>query len=287
MDAALQTLKSLYRNVLDTLNASGIEFAEIETRRIIKTRTAYDWGDIISKPETILDSDELDLIQSDVQQRLSGVPLSRIYGVREFWGLEFELSEDTLDPRPDTETIIEIAKNRFLNRQPESILDLGTGSGCILVSLLHEFQSSFGVGIDLSFNAVRTAQRNAIQNQVAPRAQFLCGNWADSVQGFFDLVVSNPPYIADAVIPTLGLEVLNHDPILALSGGDDGLKAYRKIFSSLKKLLKPSGIALFEIGYDQEKSILRLVEEYGFLVYGVHRDLAGQPRVVEISSGDK
>ena len=260
---------------------------ERDARWIIQKRTAYNWADISAKPESILSQQQLELVAHDYAQRLNGTPLSRIYNHAEFWGLKFQLSENTLDPRPETELIIDLSKKHFARKSPEMILDLGTGSGCILIALLHEFKSSTGCGVDLSEDALAIARINAEQNHVAARANFCCSDWTDSVAAKFDLVVSNPPYIGSNVIPQLSAEVREYDPILALDGGKDGLEAYRKIFSSLKNILTPSGIAFFEIGYDQGESVPRLAEEYGLSVHHVHPDLAGLARVVEISRGDK
>ena len=280
-------LSSVYRALINSLTAASIDSAQKEARIILTQRTPYDWGSLVSNGDVDLSDEQFNLICSDLESRLNGVPLSRLYGEREFWGLNFLLSPETLDPRPDTETIIDIAKRRFEKKEPEMILDLGTGSGCILISLLSEFKASRGVGIDLSLGAVNMARENAKKNNCADRSMFYCGDWARALNEKFDLVVSNPPYISNQIIPTLSLEVRNHDPILALDGGNDGLIAYRQIFSSLKNLLNLSGIALFEIGYDQEETVSRLAVDYGFLVHGVHPDLAGQPRVVDMSSGDK
>lgn len=287
MNSSVKTLKDVYRHIKTTLQDAGIEDFDLEARYIILHRSGYDFGEIIAKPDIILDSDLLLRIAEDVEKRLSRMPISRIYGEREFWGIKFDLSPDTLDPRPDTETILELSIERLDRSLPLRILDLGTGTGCILIALLHEFKNASGVGVDLSAGAVKTASSNSLQANVQNRVSFVQGSWFSPVEGLFDLIVSNPPYISNQVIPTLTPEVRNHDPILALDGGDDGLDAYRSIFSLLKNYLSPSGLALFEIGYDQCEQVSRLAEEYSLSVRGVHLDLAGQPRVVEISCGDK
>lgn len=287
MNSSVKTLKDVYRHIKTTLQDAGIEDFDLEARYIILHRSGYDFGEIIAKPDIILDSDLLLRITEDVEKRLSRMPISRIYGEREFWGIKFDLSPDTLDPRPDTETILELSIERLDRSLPLRILDLGTGTGCILIALLHEFKNASGVGVDLSAGAVKTASSNALQANVQNRVSFVQGSWFSPVEGLFDLIVSNPPYISNQVIPTLTPEVRNHDPILALDGGGDGLDAYRSIFSLLKNYLSPSGLALFEIGYDQCEQVSRLAEEYSLSVRGVHLDLAGQPRVVEISCGDK
>lgn len=266
---------------------------ELEARLIIQTRTAFTWSDIITRGETKIEPSVLESIQSDLERRKNGEPISRIYGMRQFWGLEFKLSPDTLDPRPDTETLIEAVLKRYKNNPPETILDLGTGSGCILVSLLHELKAARGSGVDLSLGALETARANAKLNNVAERANFICGSWDAPLlegvvpQGGYDLIVSNPPYISNQVIPTLSEEVQNHDPILALDGGDDGLDAYKNIFLHLPSLLNKAGRGFFEIGYDQKADMMRLSKDYRIRIEEIYDDLAGHPRVVEISCGDK
>lgn len=216
-----------------------------------------------------------------VERRVSGEPLSRILGTREFWGLPFELSPDTLDPRPDTETLIEAALERYKGTPPRRILDIGTGSGCILITLLHEFLESNGVGTDLSAGAIAMAECNAGINGVLDRATFVQTCWTGGIEGPFDLIVSNPPYIPTQVIPNLSPEVKNHDPILALDGGGDGLEAYRVIIPEIKSLLAPGGRVFFEVGYDQAAQVARLVAEYGATPDRIIPDMTGNQRVVE------
>jgi release factor glutamine methyltransferase len=265
-----------------------MEMPEHDARYVIEKRAGLSHADMIANPGQEIDETA---IIADLEQYKRGIPLSRIYEEREFWGMNFRLSPATLDPRPDTETLIEAVVNRYKGNPPARILDLGTGTGCILIALLSEFPQATGVGIDLSEEAVETAKYNAQQNHVATRAEFLQGNWTESINESFDLVVSNPPYIARKEIQNLDESVKNHDPILALRGGEDGLQAYKEIFSQLFYTLKPGGRAFFEIGFDQEESTTRLSEESRFLVTSVYTDLAGHVRVLELvpadSNGDK
>lgn len=276
-------LGALYRNLKDVL-------PDLEARIIIRERTGQPWSAIIANPDIPVGN--LEQVESDVKRRLGGEPLSRIYGEREFHGLTFKISPAVLDPRPDTETLVDVALQKFHVKQAPEILDLGTGSGCILISLLHALPQARGTGVDVSSETLEIARENARTIGVIDRAEFTCGDWGTGLpSGGFDLVVSNPPYIASSVIPNLEPEVRNHDPILALDGGKDGLQAYKNIFPDLPRLLKKGGIALFEIGYDQEDAVMRLGKESRIRprihIAGVHRDLAGRPRVVEISRGDK
>ncbi|MGH1377700.1 MAG: peptide chain release factor N(5)-glutamine methyltransferase [Alphaproteobacteria bacterium] len=287
-DMAALLLKSLYGDIISRLKDANIDTPELDARIIIEERTDYDWSDIITRPDSVLTNIQTDNILSDVNDRIKGKPLSRIYGVREFWGLEFDLSDDTLDPRPDSELIVDLALKKFSDRErPLEILDLGTGSGCILISLLCEFKNARGIGVDLSLGALNCAQNNAHKNKVSDRSSFSCGSWLSGINKKFDLIVSNPPYISNQVIAGLSKEVKDHDPILALDGGIKGLDPYKEIFPQLKSFLNSDGIALFEIGYDQEKDVMRLAEDTGFAQRTVHFDLAGNPRVVDISCGDK
>lgn len=277
-----ESVKELVASLEHHLIEAGSDTPAQDARYIIFKRTGMTWADLITNPSMIIDSRSLEEIRIDLDSALKGIPLSRIYGERAFWGRNFEISTDTLDPRADTETLVKIALERFRKKHPARILDLGTGSGCILLSLLCEFEDSYGIGVDRASGALQTAKRNAILLGRERQSAFICGDWGDSLSGKFDLVVSNPPYISNRVIPTLSETVRKYDPILALDGGDDGLHAYRQIFSQLPALLKPGGVALFEIGFDQNDSVMRLSRESGFPKARIHADSGGLPRVLEI-----
>lgn len=289
MDNSLpHSLGELYKH-LKLLLAQVSDVPALEARRMINHRCGIDWSDIAAFPEKFIEEDDLNKLEADIQARLNGKPLSKIYGVKEFWGLEFIVSEDVLDPRPDTETIVDIAVRKLGSKSGQRIIDLGTGSGCLIISLLKEFPDSHGWAVDKSEAALEIARQNAEKHGVAERLTFIQSDWWHEIgEGeSFDLVVSNPPYIRASVIPELDTEVKNFDPILALDGGADGLQAYKIIFSKLFSHLKKGGLGLFEIGFDQADDVMRLGIETGLDVKMVHPDLAGQPRVVEISSGDK
>jgi len=288
-DKLPHTLGELYKAMKMTMSEAGILTAELDARLILNERCNIGWSEIIAKPDYIIAAEDMTVIADDLAQRLNGKPLSKIYKKREFWGLELEVSNDVLDPRPDTETIIDIALQRFPKDADIRILDMGTGTGCILIALLKEFPNAQGLAVDISVQALEIARRNAAKHDVDERAHFMLSNWFSSIgEGdTFDLIVSNPPYIRESVIPDLEAEVRNFDPILALDGGADGLQAYKIIFSSLCLHLNRGGTGLFEIGYDQREEVMRLGRESRFSVINVHPDLAGQPRVVEICCGDK
>jgi release factor glutamine methyltransferase len=219
-----------------------------------------------------------------IRRRLGGEPVPRILGEWEFRGLTFALSPGTLVPRPDTETLVDVVL-RLTTAPSPTILDLGTGSGCILIALLSLWPGARGLGIDRSADALATARKNASGNGVGARAAFVRGDWCSAVRGPFDLIVSNPPYIASGVIPTLAQEVRRHDPAAALDGGADGLAAYRAILGAIAGrpgLLAANGLIALEIGYDQADAVSAIARASGLVVAGVERDLAGHNRVVTL-----
>lgn len=227
---------------------------------------------------------EMERIDAYLERRLAGEPVARILGAKEFWGLSFALSPDTLVPRPDTETLVEVVLAYFERRGgPERalrVVDIGTGSGAILVALFSALPNILGLGVDLSEGAARMARDNAERLGFGERGLFVCGSFGEMCGGA-DVIVSNPPYIQSDIIDTLSPEVRDYDPRLALDGGADGLDAYRVLIADLERLMAPEGAAFFEIGYDQAEAVSELATHAGFGVT-LHRDLAGHDRVVEI-----
>lgn len=282
------TLGGVYKALQKALRHAKIDTYDLDARMILEKRAERRWVDVITAPEEVLSSFVLDELQADVQRRTAGEPLSRIYGTREFWGMAFEISPDTLDPRPDTESLVRAVLDRYKDSPPKRILDLGTGSGCILLALLKEWPEAIGYGLDKSAGALETAQKNALLHGLDVRTTFMQSDWWSALGGQkFDCIVSNPPYIPNQDIESLSLEVKNHDPILALDGGFDGLDDYKKIISELKMHLNLGGRAFLEIGINQSCDVTRLVEKSLSRVVDIYPDIAGIPRVVEISCGDK
>lgn len=277
MKTRSEALKDLRR----TLARSGFETAALDARILLLTAVGISATELVTRPDIPLTPDQAETLAAFARRRLAHEPVARIVGTREFWGLPFRLSPETLVPRPDTETLVETVLDLIPDRQaPLRIVDFGTGSGCILVALLHELPNAKGLGIDLSFGALVTARANAIDNRVGGRCRFALSRWADAVSGSFDLIVSNPPYIASGVIPTLDEEVREHDPTLALDGGPDGLEPYRIILSEAGRLLAPGGLLAVEIGYDQAEDLVSLARTYGLEILRVAHDLSGNPRCV-------
>lgn len=274
------------RRTRSALAAAGIAEAALDARCLVALATGADAAGLALRPETPLGPEGAALLGMVLQRRLAREPVGRIMGEREFWGLPFRLSPGTLEPRPDTEAVVEAALAAVPDRAaPRRILDLGTGSGCLLVALLSEWPQAFGIGTDRSLDAVRTARFNADRNGVGPRAAFMVGDWAAALGAPFDVVVSNPPYIPAPDIAGLAPEVSRHDPRAALDGGPDGLAAYRTIVADLPRLLRPGGIAVFEIGHDQAAGVGDLVAGCGLRLLRVRRDLAGRDRALVVSHG--
>jgi release factor glutamine methyltransferase len=256
----------------------------LEARLLLAHALGLTRADLIRDPNREVETARFsDLLN----RRLRHEPLAHILGRREFWSLEFQVSPATLIPRPDSETLIEAALARFSAAPPPGrILDLGTGTGCLLLALLHEFPAAFGIGIDIAPDAARLARRNAIQLGLANRAAFLVGDWTNAMAGRFDLVISNPPYIPAADIAELMPEVALHEPRRALDGGTDGCDAYRTILKDLPDRLLPGGTAILELGAGQAAVVSTTARHAGFAA-SLHLDLAGIQRAIVLSrTGD-
>lgn len=212
-------------------------------------------------------------------RRLAREPVHRILGQRAFWTLDLTISPAVLDPRPDTETLVEAAL-ALAPRPPARVLDLGTGSGALLCALLAEWPDAIGVGVDRSVEACRVARHNVEACGFSSRALVIAGDWGEGLAGPFDVVVSNPPYIESAAIPSLDPEVRDHDPRIALDGGVDGLSAYQVIVPLAARLLSPDGLLAVEVGWSQGADVAALLARAGFRDVGGRRDLGGHDRVV-------
>lgn len=260
------------------LRAAGVDSPDSDARILVEAALGVERA----PADTRLDARALERLEAFAKRRLAGEPVWRILGEREFWGLRFRLSPATLEPRPDSETIVEAALATLGPRRQEalSVLDLGTGTGCLLISVLHECRRAAGLGIDVSEEACETARGNAELNGLAGRATFRQGNWAQGLQGPFDLVLSNPPYIVSGEIAGLAAEVREYDPLLALDGGADGLDCYRILARQVPPLLAPGGLVVLEIGAGQERDVVALMEAGGLAFRGDRHDLGGHIRAL-------
>ena len=225
---------------------------------------------------------EQKMMESLLFRRVNGEPVQRILGEWEFWSLSFKLNHATLVPRPDTETIIEAVLKNYNSATPLQILDLGTGSGCILIALLHEYQYAKGLGVDIAVDAVRMAQKNAVRNNVYKRAEFICGSWTDSLRAKYDVIVSNPPYIPSDDIEHLSTEVKKFDPLRALDGGQSGFDSIDLLLSKITTCLNENGLAFIEIGHDQADTFAQKIEQTELQLRNVHYDLNKHARVMAL-----
>ena len=279
-----QTVEDTRRALAARLKAACNDSAELDARLLVGAALGLDLTGMIISANRTLTAAESKHLEALAQRRLAGEPVARILGAREFWGLPLRLSEATLIPRPDTETVVERALELF-REQPTShrprIADIGTGSGAILLALLQEIPAAFGVGTDLSLTALATARGNAATLGLAGRAAFVACSYAAALSGPFDLIVSNPPYIPSAEIPKLSVEVREHDPHLALDGGNDGYDAYRALIPQAAERLAPGGALIVEAGQGQARNIETLMTAAALSVDRPPRaDLAGIPRAV-------
>ena len=276
-----QTLKQLRRAAEARLRAAGVDTPDLDARLLVEHALALPREALFTRADEAIPEADAARVLALVERRAAHEPVGRILGHREFWTIDLALNPDTLEPRPDTETVVEAVLKALPNSTAAlRLLDLGTGTGCILLALLAELPNATGMGVDLSPNAVAAAAANAARNGLDGRARFQTGNWGEGLAERFDAVVSNPPYIPSSDIATLAPEVREHDPLRALDGGADGLDAYRAIAAQLPGLLLPGGIAALEVGQGQAADVARLLDAAGLAVQGVFRDLGGVERCV-------
>jgi release factor glutamine methyltransferase len=263
------------------------EEAGLDARLLIEAATGMSHAALIASPDAPLGA-AAEALNAMAARRIAGEPASRILGRRDFWSMSFHVTPDTLDPRPDTETLIEAAVDLLAARRGEAlrIVDFGTGTGAILAALLKEFPRAVGVGVDLSAAAAEVARDNLSRSGFGARAQVRVGDWDERLAGAFDLLASNPPYVPAADIAGLAREVRDHDPRLALDGGADGLDAYRRLVHVAARRLAPGGLALFEVGIGQADAVAALCRAAGLATGPARADLAGVPRVVVARNGE-
>ncbi len=278
MEAARRGLSARFR-------AACIDTPELDARILLGAVLDLDLSGLVVQAHRVLTPEQASRLEDAARRRLLGEPVARIRGVKEFWGLPLQLAAATLVPRPDTETVVELAlqvtRGMTDSGRPRRILDLGTGSGAILLALLSEWPHAQGIGTDLSEAALRIASRNAAVLGFAGRCNFVACDFAAALAGPFDLIVSNPPYIRSADIAGLASEVRDHDPRLALDGGADGLDAYRALLRQVPRLLASSGALVVEMGHGQGAEIEAMMTAAGLTLHEPPRaDLAGIPRAV-------
>ncbi len=273
-------LKEIQRKLCNNFSIIGIETPELDARIIIKEVLSLDDKDLILKESLDIPNELIEKIIAIESRRLNGEPISKIFKKRDFYNSTFLISNDVLDPRPETELIVEIANNFIDKNEVKNILDLGTGSGCILLSILKENKMINGLGIDLSKDAISIAKQNSKKLNLETQSNFLISNWMSSVNYKYDLVVSNPPYIASEDIKKLSKSVKIYDPILSLDGGDDGLNSYRLIASDLKRVVSKNALIIIEIGYNQSLQVIEIFKKNNFKLMKKYNDINGLDRVL-------
>lgn len=268
--------------VAEYLEAAGVDHAQDEARALLRGATGLTRLELALAPRAPLSDDEAGALSDYAARRAAHEPVSRILGERGFWTLDLAVAPDVLDPRPDTETLVETALSLVAEKRdaPLAILDLGAGSGAIACALLSELPAAWAVAVDLSAAACAATAANLARCGLSDRADVVRGRWAEALCGRFDLIVSNPPYVRTDDIAGLEPEVRLHDPALALDGGADGLDRYREILGDAPRLLADDAFVLFEVGFDQAASVTALLAAHGLQIARVARDAGGHERVV-------
>lgn len=284
-EASENALAAHLTRAIARLHAAHIENPQLDARLLFGHALGLDRAQLLSQSQRALTPEETAKIDALIARREKRESVARILGKREFWGLDFALNEATLEPRPDSETLVE-AVLRLWNandgNQTPRLLDLGTGTGCLLLALLHEWPNATGIGVDIALRAAQQASENAQNLGLAARAEFRMGDWLSALapHDTFDIVISNPPYIPAAAIANLMPEVRDRDPTRALDGGTDGLDPYRFLIPRLAAHLNPDGLAAFEVGQGQAPHVAEMFRAAGFQNIALHRDLGGIERCV-------
>jgi len=276
----MHTVRDAKQFLTKAFRSAGLETVDTDARLLLMLATGLNHVDIISGANITLSTLTIDKIKSLAVRRISGEPVDHILGYKEFYGRRFKVTKDVLSPRPETEMIVDEALTFIGSRSGVRILDLGTGSGAIIISIMAETSFAIGTAVDVSEAALKIARENAQTYNVSDQIEFIKGSWFDPLEEQYDLIISNPPYINSSDMNLLQTEVKEFDPFLALSGGTDGLDAYRSIISQAQTYLTSGRKIILEIGYDQASPVSILLKETGFLNIIVKKDLAGLDRLV-------
>lgn len=287
LNVTAATRRGALKEAVGLMKAAGLDTPVLDARLIVQHALGITWDTLYLKDDQPLTEHERGRLVQELGRRAAHEPVSRIVGRRHFWTLDLAVSPDTLDPRADTESLIETVVAAIPDRtRPLKVLDLGTGTGAILLALLAEYPDATGVGVDISEGALAIAHINADSHGLAARASFARAHWAEGVAGPFDVIVSNPPYIERGDLPGLPPEVREHDPMLALDGGLDGLDAYRALMPVVAALLTADGLAVLEIGMGQADSVTAIAQRCGLKPAGRKADLGGIERALSFKSAN-
>ena len=277
-------LSGLQKKITKILAEGGIETNSLDARIILREIFNFDEKELILNSDLILSESKISKVQKIITRRLNFEPVSKIFGKRDFYNSTFSISDDVLDPRPETENIVEIANNFILEKGYESFIDLGTGSGCIILSILKENKNLTAVGVDISIDAINIAKKNSKDMKLEKRSSFLVSNWLSSIYSSYDLIISNPPYIPSDEIITLSKTVKNFDPLISLDGGQDGLKCYKEIAQDINRVINKNGRVILEIGYNQAHDVIKIFESKEFKLLKIYNDINGLNRILTFES---
>lgn len=275
-------LSLLHNQIVKRFNSSNIESSNLDAKIILKEALNVQDEELIIDSDIFLKSCEKKLLCEMVSRREKGEPISRILGLREFFSLDFKINNFVLDPRPETEHLVEESIKKINENNYTNILELGIGSGCVIISILKSCKLIYGMGVDISLEAIKTARENARINNVN-NLDFIVSDWGASIDKRFDLIISNPPYLRSNQIDSLSKEVKLFDPIISLDGGIDGLTAYQNIAKNAKRFLSDNGTIITEIAFDQAKDIKKIFLNNDFLLQNKVKDYNGLDRIMVFS----
>lgn len=281
---AINTIGQLLTHARLELRQADIDSADIDARLLVQWVSGCSLTDLVVRPDAAVDADAVALMHNALTRRIAGEPVHRIIGEREFYGLSFSLNADTLEPRPDTEALIGLILPFLQAKTAEKtfadILDMGTGTGAIAITLLHEVPLARGIAVDIAAGALKAVRINAKRAGVSSRLATLQSDWFDAIRGKYDLIVSNPPYIPAKIVLELEKEVKDYDPRIALDGGEDGLNFYRSLAQYSGAYLCKNGMIGVEIGAGQADDVTAIFAQYSYSLTGVAEDLAGHKRAL-------
>ncbi|MCE3232453.1 MAG: Methylase of polypeptide chain release factor [Rickettsiaceae bacterium] len=280
----MKNIKSILSSAKAELSNTGSPSSALDAELLLAYALGASREKIIGYPELEISGEEAKAFNALVKRRIAREPMAHILGRREFWGREFKVNKYTLDPRPDSETLIEAALELFPLDKQLNILDFGTGTGCLLLTLLAEFPNAKGVGVDISSDALAVAKGNSCNLGLANRAEFIVSSWGDKVQGKYDLIISNPPYIRSSDISCLEPEVSKYEPCGALDGGMSGLQCYEDLAPQIATLISNDGFVVLEFGMGQHEDVKDIMENIGLAFVDFKQDLAGINRCAVFSA---
>lgn len=281
--SVMSKIQSILSNASTKLTDAGVESAKLDARLLLQHVMGWEHADIIAQSQEDISENNIAKFDAFLERRIKREPLSHIIGLRDFWKDSFIVSSNVLDPRPDSETLIEAVLEQKSDKNKDyAIADFGAGSGCLGLSLLREYENAKLTSIDISQEALDIARRNAEKLGLVSRVSFLQNHWGEALQTRFDMIISNPPYIEADAMATLAPEVKDYEPELALVAGEDGLAAYCDLMPHVKRLLNVDGVAVIELGAGQEKAVSEIAQANELLVCGCKADLAGIARALII-----